>query len=217
MALPLAASAVLAAALLPAPGDVVWPGDAVTARSALEVRVPAGLRSVATGDVWAARRVRSPSLLRWLWSVAPGGPAPAGLSPADVQGLDPVETAVLLGAGVARGRANAEQLGYTALLAEDVLPGASLAVALWAVDAAGDLDLSRGRQVLAPGVLGADGAVGCPDVPIRATIAAMPAPPDLIIIGAGCAATAPPDVPEAAVVEVASLDDAVIALSDPAR
>ena len=203
------------AAVTPSPGDLRWNDDIVNARSVIAVDVPADRASVATGDYWAPRQRPAASLLSWLVALAPGGASPAGPSAARVDGLDPLQTALLLGAGVARGRDNAVELGYHARQLSDALPTSSLAVALWTYDAAGDIDLSAGRQILALGTLRGDGSIGCPREAVAGTAASMPDQPDVILVGA--CAQLPDPMSSSEVVRVNSLDDAVLALSQSAN
>ena len=208
MTWPLVAGMVGLAAVVPAPADLEWPGQLVAASEQLEVRAPADRHPRATGDYLAPRR-RTSSVLAWLASAAPGGARPVARAPSRVDDLDPVERALLMGAGVARGRANATQLGYTATTLDNDLPAAALALALWTFDAASEVDLSRGRRVLALGALAADGTLRCPDSPVEAAVEASA--PDLVLVASGCTTVAPVD--GSPVVEVESLEAAVVALN----
>lgn len=183
-----------ATAVLPAPWAVTTPARLVDVANAVRVHV---------GDTDPALHGRivvpavdpHPSLLM----VAAGLVRPdrrlTGAPAERVRGLDPVESALLVGQGIAPGRGQADRLGLSADVGSDDTTRTQLGVLLAVVDLVNSADLVAGRTVLALGSVDADGTVGCPagaeasleaagaaDVPMAAPLA-----PDLVIVPAACA------------------------------
>lgn len=136
-----------------------------------------------------------------------------GTAVGQVEGLDPVEVALLAGIGIAPYRGDPARYGLSATVIGGHADPRALGVLLEVYDQVAALDVSAGRTILALALLDPDGRVVCVPGARRALADAERWQPDVIVVGAECA---PDEGPVgAAVLAPPSLADAIALLTEP--
>lgn len=183
MALPAAAAVLAIAAVVPVSATIEHPGDLLMAADHVTVE---GARDPGiSGTYLLPRRNASPSALDWMLAVVLPDRALVATEPTAVNGFDPIESALLIGKGVAPGRGSAINLGVAAIVRDPGITAASLGLSVAIFDQLSSVDLAGGRRILVLGGLDANGRVSCAADPLAALTAADP-PVDVVVLGEDC-------------------------------
>jgi hypothetical protein len=212
MAPPLVLVVLAIGAVVRVSADVVWPEQVLDAAQLVDVSVDDAPGPRLTGTFLTIRRRRHPTALQWLVALAPGGADTDSMAPASIDHFDPVQSALLMGAGVSPGRGSTDELGLSADVRDDRTATADPAIVLYVADVVSPQDLAAGRRVLALGGLGPGFALTCPDDGL-ATYQATRPPPDVVVIAKRCPDAGPLRRSGAELVEATSIFDAMQSLA----
>jgi len=212
MVVPLILVLLAISAVVRVPAEVVWPDQVVDVAPLVDVSVRDAPARRASGAYLTVRRRQRPTVLEWLRAAVPGGADVGPRTPASIDHFDPVESALLIGSGVAPGRGRPEDLGLAAVVRDDHIAAADPAIVLYIADVVSPQDLAAGRRVLVLGGLGSSFTLTCPDDALAAYRSTKP-PPDVVVIARDCPDARALRAARAPLLEAASLYDVIERLS----
>lgn len=209
MGIPLALAGLGLAAVIRVPAEVARPDDVVDVALLVDVRgADDASAGRPTGTFMTIRRDERPTALGWLAALAPGGAVARAKAPTSVDHFSVLDSALLMGAGVAPGRGRAADLGLSASLRDDRTAAADPGILLYVFDVVSPRDLAARRRVLVLGGLGPGFTLTCPD-DARATYDATSPPPDVVVLAEACPIASSLRGAGASLVEATTVQDAV--------
>jgi hypothetical protein len=204
---------VAGAAILPLPLQIVSSGTLVEAATLVRVDGDGPITPGGHTGVYLMPATRRATALDAALSLVQPMQHVTRTGPDVVDDLNPVDSALLTGAGIAPYRANPHEYGLQAAFTSGHHDVHALGLLLEIYDQVSSLDLAAGRRIAVLGTVQPDGTVACVPGAADAAVAAQAAGADVVLVGPGCATDLAVEGPQ--ILQAPTFVDALTVLNSP--